>query len=158
MLLFLVFDDLKDKTRKIIAPCVSVVNVYFNSWLKCIYMGGSSGGGGGGGGTGGPDTPWKITKIQGFLAILMQDLLKITKLPSHHSNVGHYRHASKMPFQWRFAGGLMMAHFSGIVSISLSHQQQQQQRKNSVLDPLWQNFLDLRMIYFMHTNVLQSSH
>ena len=32
-------------------------------------------------------------------------------LPSQHSMVGHYRHASETPFQWRFAGGPMMAHF-----------------------------------------------
>ena len=64
--------------------------------------------------TGGPDPPpLKITKTQGFLAILTQDPLKITKLPSQHSMVGHYRHNSETPFQWRFAGGPMMAHFSG---------------------------------------------
>ena len=51
--------------------------------------------------TGGPDPPppWKITKIYGFLAILI-----ITKLPSQHSMVGHYR-------QWRFADGPMVVHF-----------------------------------------------
>ena len=32
--------------------------------------------------------------------------------------VGHYRHASEMPFQWSFAGGPMMAHFSGISILS----------------------------------------
>ena len=28
-----------------------------------------------------------------------------------HSMVDHYRHASKTPFQWRFADGSMVAHF-----------------------------------------------
>ena len=39
------------------------------------------------------------------------DPLKITKLPSQHSFVGHYR-------QWRFADGPMVVHFSGISVLS----------------------------------------
>ena len=73
-----------------------------------------------GGSRGGTGPPWKITKIHGFLAILMQDPLKITKLPSHHSIVGHYRRAAGRP---------MMAHLSGISIISPSHQQQKKKKK-----------------------------
>ena len=39
------------------------------------------------------------------------DPLKIIKLPSQHSMVGHYRHTSETPLKWRFAGRPMMAHF-----------------------------------------------
>ena len=53
--------------------------------------------------------PWKITKIKGFLPILVQISRKITKLPSQHSiMLGHHRHASKTQFKWCFAGGPMM--------------------------------------------------
>ena len=54
-------------------------------------MGGSSEG------TGGPD-PLKKQKNIGFPSNINPDL-KITKLPSQHSMVGHYRHASETPFQ-----------------------------------------------------------
>ena len=53
------------------------------------------GGGGGGGGAGG-------------LSNTGPDPLKIAKLLSQHSMLGHHRHASETPFQWRFAGGPMM--------------------------------------------------
>ena len=49
----------------------------------------------------------KNHKNTGFPCNIDPDPLKIIKLPM----VGHHRHASEMPFQWRFAGGLMMAHF-----------------------------------------------
>ena len=51
-------------------------------------------------------TPLK-SQNRGFLS--NTDPLKITKLPSQHSMLGHHRHASKMPFKWRFAGGPRMA-------------------------------------------------
>ena len=69
-----------------------------------LGMGGSRGGGG----AGGPD-PLKNHKNIGFLSNTGLDPLKITKLPRQHSMVGHHRHASETPFQWRFAGGPMMA-------------------------------------------------
>ena len=37
------------------------------------------------------------------------DPLKIVKLPSQFSILGHNRHASETPFKWRFAGGPKMA-------------------------------------------------
>ena len=49
-------------------------------------------------------TPLKNHKFIGFLINTGPVSLKITKLPSQHSTVGHYRPASETPFQWRFAG------------------------------------------------------
>ena len=68
-------------------------------------MGGSRGGGRG------SISPLKNHKNIGFPSNIDPDLLKITKLPSQHSMVGHYRHASETPLKWCFAGGPMMAHF-----------------------------------------------
>ena len=59
----------------------------------------------------GSRTSLKNHKNIGFPSNIDRDPLKITKLPSQNSMVGHYRHASKLPFQWRFSGRLMMAHF-----------------------------------------------
>ena len=64
----------------------------------------------GGAGSEGLDLPEKSQNI-GFPSNIDPDPLKITKLPSQHSMVGHYRHASETPFQWRFAGGPTMSHF-----------------------------------------------
>ena len=63
------------------------------------------------GGDRGSRPPLRNHKNIGFPSDIDPDPLKITKLPSQHSMVGHYRHASETPFQWRFAGGPMMAHF-----------------------------------------------
>ena len=41
-----------------------------------------------------------------FLSNTGPDPLNITNLPSQHSMLGHHRHASDMPFKWRFAGPL----------------------------------------------------
>ena len=43
-----------------------------------------------GGGEGGPDPPWKITKLQSSLAILVRIPCKFTKLPSQQSMLGHH--------------------------------------------------------------------
>ena len=61
------------------------------------------------GGGQGVRTPLKTHKNIGFLCNTGLDPLKITKLPSQYSMLGHHRPASQTPFQWRFAGGLMMA-------------------------------------------------
>ena len=51
--------------------------------------------------TRGPDPPpWKITKNIGFLSNTCPDPLKITKLPSQHSMLGHHRPASEKPFKY----------------------------------------------------------
>ena len=51
----------------------------------------------------------KNHKNIGFLSNTGRDPLKITKLPSQHSMLGHHRHASETPFKWCFARRLMMA-------------------------------------------------
>ena len=71
-----------------------------NGWVW-LYMCGSRGG------TGGPDPPLKNHKNIGVLRHAGLDTLKITKLPSRNSMLGHHRHASETPFKWRFAGGPM---------------------------------------------------
>ena len=47
-------------------------------------------------------------KNAGFLSNAGPDPLKITKLPSEHSMLGHHRPACKTLFKWHFAGGPMM--------------------------------------------------
>ena len=64
---------------------------------------------GGGGRGSGPPPPLKNYRNIGFLSINGLDPLKITKLPSQHAMLGHYRLASETPFKWRFAGGSMVA-------------------------------------------------
>ena len=63
-----------------------------------------------GGGAGGPTPPLENHKNIGLLSKTGPDSLKITKLPSQHSLLGHLRHASETPFKRRFAGGPIMAH------------------------------------------------
>ena len=65
----------------------------------------------GAGGLDPPPLPLKNHKNIGLLSNTGPDPLKITKLPSQHSLLGHNRHAREMPFKWHFAGGLMMAGF-----------------------------------------------
>ena len=61
-------------------------------------------------GTGGPDiSALKSCKNIGFLDNTGPEPLKITKLPSQHSMLGHHRDASETPFTWCFAGRPMMA-------------------------------------------------
>ena len=63
-----------------------------------------------GGQIGGPDPPpFKNHNNIEFLNNTGPDPLKITKLPSQHSMLGHHWHASETPFIWCFAGGPMMA-------------------------------------------------
>ena len=59
--------------------------------------------------TGGPDPPLENHKIIGLFSNTGPDPLKIVKLPSQLSILGHNRHASETPFKWRFAGGPKMA-------------------------------------------------
>ena len=49
-------------------------------------------------------TPLKNHKNIGFPSNIDLDTLKITKLPSQHSMVGHYWHASEMPLFRHFNG------------------------------------------------------
>ena len=51
-------------------------------------------------------TPCNLTKIKGFLEILVRILLReITKLPSQHSMLGYHSTASERPFCWRAKEG-----------------------------------------------------
>ena len=50
--------------------------------------------------------------------------------------VGHYRHASETPFQWRFAGEPMMVHFLVVFRLSPSHQLEKNNNDVSVGPPL----------------------
>ena len=52
---------------------------------------------GGGGGGGGGGNRWKNHKNMGFPTSICLDPLKITKILSQHSMLGHHRHASKKP-------------------------------------------------------------
>ena len=62
-----------------------------------------------GGGGRGSGPPLKNHKNIGLLSYSGPDPLKITKLPSQHSMLGHHQHASEIPFKWCFAGGPMLA-------------------------------------------------
>ena len=53
-------------------------------------------------------------KNMGFLSNTGPDPLKITKLLSLHSMLGHHRHTSETPFKWRLPGGRWWAAYSGI--------------------------------------------
>ena len=68
-------------------------------------------GGGGGGGGQGVWTPLKNHKNVGFLSNTGPDPLKNHKATKPDSMLGRHGHASQTPFEWRFAGGPMMAHF-----------------------------------------------
>ena len=69
-------------------------------------MCGSRGGGGGGRGSG---PSLENHKNICFFSNTGPDPLKIVKLPSQLSILGHNRHASETPFMRRFAGGPKMA-------------------------------------------------
>ena len=58
-----------------------------------------------GGGWTGLDPFLKNHKNIGFLSKTGLDPLKLTKLPSQYSMLGHHRPASETPLKWRFAGG-----------------------------------------------------
>ena len=64
----------------------------------------------------GDRTPLENHTNIGFLSNTGLDPLKITKLPSQHSMVGHYRHASVL------LAGRCWPTFSGISILSPSHQ------------------------------------
>ena len=61
----------------------------------------------GGGGQGVRTFPRKSQKYRVYFSNTGPDpgALKIVKLPSQLSILGHNRHASETPIKWRFAGG-----------------------------------------------------
>ena len=80
------------------------------------------------GGDRGSGPPWKITKNIGILSNTGPDPLKITKLPIHHSMLGHHWPASETPFKWRFAGGPLMARLQWYLDPSSPHQTKKTQK------------------------------
>ena len=75
--------------------------------------------------------PLKNHKNIGFLSNTGPDRLKITKLLSQHSMLGHHWPVpvSEMPFKWRFAGGPMMARFKCYLESLSPHQKQKKKKK-----------------------------
>ena len=71
----------------------------------------------------------------GVLSNTGLDPLKITKLPSQHSMLGHHRHASETPFKWRFAGGPIMARLNWYLDPPSPYQLKKKQKNPSKLDP-----------------------
>ena len=59
----------------------------------------------GGGGGRGSGPPFENHKNKRVFSNTGPDPLKIVKLPSQLSMLGHNRHASETPFKWPFAGG-----------------------------------------------------
>ena len=75
-----------------------------------------------------PPPPLKNHKIIGLLSNTGPDPLKIKKLPSQRSMLGHHWPVpvSETLFEWRFAGGPIMARFKCYLD-SLSPQQKKRQ-------------------------------
>ena len=59
-----------------------------DAYDMCVSRGGDRGSG----------SPWKITKLKGFFAILVRIPLKVKRLPSQHSLLSHHRSDSETPF------------------------------------------------------------
>ena len=105
------------------------------------------------GGTGVPDPPPpENKKTIGFLSNTGPDPLKIEKLPSQHSMLGHHRPVpfSETLLKWRFAGGPTMDRFKCYLD-SLSPHKKKQTNKKKTSDVVrdWQNFLDPRMVAYI---------
>ena len=58
----------------------------------------------------------------GFPSDTGPDPLKITKLSSEHSMLGHHWHASETPLKWCFAGGPTMARLLWYLDCPPTHQ------------------------------------
>ena len=95
----------------------------------------------GGGGTGGLD-PLKNHKNIGFLSNTGAYPLKITKLPSQHSMMGHHWHISETPFnetpfKWPFVGGPTMGRLLCLdILPPLEHQLKKEKKPFKVGPPL----------------------
>ena len=76
-----------------------------------------------------PPPPLKNHKNIGFPGDIDPDPLKIAKLPSQHLMLDHHRHASEMPFKWRFAGGSMLVRIFWYLDPLSSHQQKKTNKK-----------------------------
>ena len=90
--------------------------------------------------------PWKITKnIYRVLKQYRSRSPEKSQLPSQHLMLGHHWHASEKPFY-----GVLLGADDGPLIVVLGSfpppHQKERQKTLSKLDPLWQNFLDLRMM------------
>ena len=92
--------------------------------------------------------PQKNHKNIGFLSNTCSDPLKITKLSSQHSMLGHHRHASETPFK---AFRSQAEDGPLIVVFGSSYSPHQIKYTLSKLGALWQNFLDPHMIPIPNT-------
>ena len=94
------------------------------------------------GGTGGRNPPpLKNKKNIGFLSNIGPNPWKITELPKQLSMLGQHRHARKRHLngvRWRADDGPLIVVFGSYLPSS--------KKTTSKLDPLWQNFLDPRML------------
>ena len=91
-------------------------------------------------------TPLKNNKKIMFLSNTCPDSLKNHRGAKSDLMLGRHRHATEAPLEWRFDGGPMMAHFWWHLDpLSLYHLSS---KKKYVFrfGPLWQNFLDPRMV------------
>ena len=98
----------------------------------------------------GPPPPWKWKNI-GFLSNTGPDPLKIEKLPSQHSLLGHHRSVpvSETPLKWRFAGGPTIDRFKCYLNSLSPHKKQKQKKTPSDVVRVWQSFLDPHMVAYI---------
>ena len=97
----------------------------------------------GGGGTGGPEPPWKITKIYSVLAIFIRIPYKSQRYQASIQwwaiiGMPAKRHSNGVSLAGRWWPILVAFQYS-------LHPINWKKKTLSVLDPLWQNFLDQRM-------------
>ena len=101
----------------------------------------------------GPPPPWKIAKMSGFLAILVQIPLKPQSFQASiqcRAIIARHRHASETPFKWRFAGGSLMARWLWYFDPSSPHHSKKKKKKNLVkVGPPLTNFWIRRMKYYI---------
>ena len=75
----------------------------------------------------------KNHKNKGFLSNTGLDPLKITKLPSKHSILGHHRQANETSFKWRVDDGPLIVGLFGLDP--LSHLKKKNKKKTVVNGP-----------------------
>ena len=112
-LLYIVRQKSRESSDKSMSTCDGVRHIpghwKINKTLPLLLLiGGCSAYADPEGGGRGSGPPSKITKYR-FFSSTGPDPVKIVKLLSQLSILGHIRHASKTPFKWRFIGGPNMA-------------------------------------------------
>ena len=106
-----------------------------------------------------PLPPLKNHKDIGVHSNTGLDPLKITKLPSQHSMLGHYRRASEtqMAFRWRVDDDPLIVVFGSSHKLKKKQARKIIQKNVKLLDTLSQNFLELYMGYHC-TRMKQEGH